>query len=188
MECITPATLGELDAWLTVHAGTSPSVWLRLAKAGSGRPVLPKGELVKTLLAHGWIDSLPAKLDAAYYKLRISPRDPRSNWSALNKRYVAELETEGRLTERGRAMVELAKNTGTWDALNDVDALVVQDDLAAAFAKTPGSRARWDAFPRSVKRGQLEQVYTAKRPATRAKRIAQVVGLAAVGRRAFFER
>ena len=188
MERVDAPSIAELEAWLRRRGDQSESVWLRLAKRGSGLPVLPKGQLVKTLLAHGWVDSLPAKLDDDFYLLRVSPRNPRSNWSALNKRYVAELEAEGRLTARGRAAVDLAKRTGTWDALSDVDALVVQPDLAEAFAETPGARIQWETFPRSVRRGQLEQIYTAKRPATRAARISKVVAAAAQGRRAFFER
>jgi len=188
VERVEPKSLQELDSWLAINGDQKESIWLVLAKQGSGLPVFAKPDVVKTALAHGWIDSLPAKLDAKRYMLRLSPRSPQSNWSGLNKRYIAELEAEGRMTSRGRILVDEAKRSGTWDALNDVEALFVHEDLATAFAKTPGSRETWKSFPDSVKRGQLEQIYTAKRAPTRAKRIDMVVGLAAVGRRAFFER
>ena len=186
VEHVEPSDLAAWDRWLAEHHGQAASVWVVLAKQGSDLPLIDREELIKTALSYGWIDSLPNKLDARRYKLRFSPRSPRSNWSAVNKAYVAELETAGRMQPAGRAVVELAKRTGTWTALDNVDALVVEDDLAAAFAKTPGSRAAWEAFPRSVRRGQLEQIYTAKRPATRAKRIRLVVEAAARGERAFF--
>ena len=185
MDSFEPASLNEWDTWLNENGQRSASIWLVLGKQGSGLPVLDRTELIKTALTHGWIDSLPNKIDARRYKLRFSPRNPRSNWSAVNKAYIAELEAAERMQPAGKAMVDLAKQTGTWTALDNVDALVVEGDLAAAFAKTPGSRAQWEAFPRSVKRGQLEQIYTAKRPATRAKRIAEVVSKAAIGERAF---
>jgi uncharacterized protein YdeI (YjbR/CyaY-like superfamily) len=65
-----------------------------------------------------------------------------------------------------------------------VEALEVPDDLATAFAALPGSAARWEAFPRSTKRGILEWILQAKRPETRAKRIGETAELAQRGERA----
>ena len=80
--------------------------------------------------------------------------------------------------------MEVAKRNGAWTALDDVVRLVVPDDLAAAFAAHPGSAERWDGFPRSVRRGLLEWILDAKRPETRARRIAETAAEAAAGRRA----
>ena len=55
-------------------------------------------------------------------------------------------------------------------------------DLAAALSGT-GTADTWEAFPRSIKRGTLEWIKTAKGADTRAKRIADVTGSAAQGLR-----
>ena len=188
MEQVEVASLAEWDAWLAKHHEKHATIWLVLPKKVGKQHTFPFVEVVKTALCYGWVDSVPGKVDDLRYKVRFSPRNPKSNWSAVNKEFVAELRADGRMKPAGEALVTYAKANGQWDALNDVDALVVQPDLAEAFAKTPGSKAQWDAFPRSVKRGQLEQIYTAKRAETRAKRIRLVVENAAEGRRAFFER
>jgi uncharacterized protein YdeI (YjbR/CyaY-like superfamily) len=185
MEHIEPPTLESWHDWLKDNHKQSESVWLVLAKKDSGLPTLDLEDVIVTALAFGWVDSLPNKVDDQRYKLRFSPRNPKSNWSAVNKARIARLQHEGRLEDAGREMVELAKSTGTWNALDDVENLVLQADLAEVFAEAPkAALENWEAFPRSVKRGILEWIYTAKRPATRAQRIAETVAKASKNERA----
>ncbi len=89
------------------------------------------------------------------------------------------------MAEPGRRAVERARADGTWTALDAVEALEVPPDLAAALDALPPARAHWDAFPRSVRRGALERILTARRPETRAARIAEVARLAADNLRPF---
>jgi uncharacterized protein YdeI (YjbR/CyaY-like superfamily) len=89
------------------------------------------------------------------------------------------------MTDAGRAAVERAKSDGSWIALDAVEALEVPPDLAAALDALPHARTNWDGFPRSVRRGALEQILNAKRPETRAKRIAEVARLASENVRPF---
>ena len=83
----------------------------------------------------------------------------------------------------GRAVLDAANANGAWTLLDDVENLVVPDDLAAALAAHPGARERWDGLSRSVRRAALEQIVLAKRPETRAKRIAETARLTAEGER-----
>ncbi len=89
----------------------------------------------------------------------------------------------GLMMQAGLAKVEAAKNDGTWNALNSVENLEVPPDLEEAFAELPGSAQNFDAFPRWVKRAILEWVTTAKRQATRARRIEETAQLAHVNER-----
>ena len=77
------------------------------------------------------------------------------------------------MTDCGRAVIERAKADGSWSLLDEVEDLIVPDDLAAAFDERPGSRAHFDAFPRSARRALLEWIVQAKRPETRQRRIAE---------------
>ena len=61
------------------------------------------------------------------------------------------------------------------DAPRTVD---VPDDLAAALAAQPGARAAFDAMSFTHRREWAEAVAGAKRPETRARRIAQAVAAA----------
>jgi len=84
----------------------------------------------------------------------------------------------------GLQMVELAKKTGTWTALDEVEDLAEPADLAAALDAHPVARRHWEEFPRSTRRGILEWIVSAKRPQTRDKRIRETAELAARGERA----
>jgi uncharacterized protein YdeI (YjbR/CyaY-like superfamily) len=181
---IQPATLADWRAWLSDNHTTSGSVWLIAFKKASGRAAFTFDEAIEEALCFGWIDSLPRKLDDERSMLLFSPRKPGSLWSAVNKRRVEKLITEGRMQLSGLSRINAAKADGTWAALDAVEALQIPADLAAAFAALPNSESSFTAFPRSAKRGILEWILQAKTPATRGKRIAETARLAAEGKRA----
>lgn len=184
-ERVAAETAKQWRDWLLTHADRGEGAWLVSWKKASGRPAMTYDESVREALCVGWVDSAAGTLDGERSMLWFAPRKRGSGWSRPNKLRIAELEEQGRLQERGLAVIRAAKDDGSWTLLDDVEDLVVPPDLAAAFETYPGSREQWEAFPRSVKRGQLEQVVQAKRPPTRARRIEQIASCAARGERAF---
>jgi len=174
----------ELRVWLAANHGQASGVWLVTHKKSQGTVHVTYEEIVLECLAHGWIDSLGRARDERRTMLYIAPRKPGSNWSRPNKERVERLEALDLMTPTGRAAVDRAKADGTWTALDGVEALEVPPDLAAAL---DGARARaaWDAYPRSVKRGILELLLNARRPETRAAKVAAIAGAAAKGERPF---
>ena len=172
----------EWRAWLEANHATSPSVWCVTFKKGHPDYVAYE-DTVREALCFGWIDSVPRKIDAERTSHLMSLRSPKSAWSGLNKRYVAELEAAGLLHPSGLVAIERAKANGMWTFLDDVERLEVPLDLEAAFAAVAGSREAWNAFPPSAKRGNLEWIKRAMKPETRAARIQRTAEAAANGRR-----
>ena len=180
-----PAPPESWRAYLAAHHDRLDNTWLILYKKGTDTPSLTYEEARAEALCYGWIDSKPNKRDGDSYYLFFARRNPNSNWSKVNKQIIEALESAGKLAEPGREMVRLAKQTGTWSALNDVDNLVVPQDLAAALNQADGpARENWEAFPPSVRRGILEWIFTAVRPGTRRKRIEETASMAARNKRA----
>jgi uncharacterized protein YdeI (YjbR/CyaY-like superfamily) len=142
---------------------------------------MPHEPQVEELLCWGWIDSVTRALDADRSMILIAPRRVTSAWSAINKAHVDRARASGAMTPAGEAKVAAAVANGQWSFLDDVERLEIPADLAAALAG--GGRAAWDAYPRSVKRGCLEWIKTAKTTLTRAARIAEVAQDAASGLR-----
>jgi uncharacterized protein YdeI (YjbR/CyaY-like superfamily) len=171
----------DLRDWLAANHATSGTVWLCIWKKPNPDHV-PYEVIVEELICWGWIDSLPRAFDAARSLLMVAPRNPKSAWSAINKGHVARARASGAMTAAGEAKIAQAVANGQWDFLNDVEALVVPDDLAAALA-TSGGAAQWAAYPRSIQRGVLELVKTAKTQPTRSARIAEIAASAAAGLR-----
>lgn len=180
LEQVMVESAAELRAWLTENHNQPESIWLVRWKKSEDRPYLEYSEIVDQCLCFGWVDSLPRKLDDERTMLRISPRNPKSNWSRINKEKVERLTTAGLMHPSGLALVELAKESGTWDFLNDVEDLIVPDDLAAEFENHPKSAYYFDRFPPSSKRGILEWIKTAKTEKTRRKRLVETAEKAAV--------
>ncbi|WP_373511335.1 YdeI family protein [Persicitalea sp.] len=174
----------EWRAWLAENHATAQSVWLIIYKKASDIPSVYYPEAVDEALCFGWIDSKGNKRNAESYFQFFSKRNPKSNWSGVNKRKIKKLLKENRMAHAGLEMVEIAKKSGTWDALNDVENGIVPEDLMNAFEKYPQAAKHFDAFPKSVKRGILEWIFNAKRPATRQKRIEETAALAAENNRA----
>lgn len=183
-ERIEVRSQAELEAWLVTEGTTrAESIWLVSYKKHHP-DYLSFGEIVESLLCHGWIDSTTRRVDEDRSMIRIAPRRAGSTWSRVNKDLVARLEAEGRMTDAGRAVIERAKADGTWTILDDVEALVVPDDLADALDGTPGARGHWESFPASARKNLLWWVKSAKREPTRERRIATIAAEAAEGRRA----
>jgi uncharacterized protein YdeI (YjbR/CyaY-like superfamily) len=177
-------SLAELDAWLETNGATAGSVWLVTWKKHHPDKHVPYSDVVDVALCHGFVDSLPRKLDNDRSMLRLSPRNPKSAWSKVNRDKVERLTAAGRMRPAGLAAVATAKANGQWEALTSVDALEPPDDLIAAFALYPGAADAFASFPKSARRGILEWIVQAKTPATRAKRIDETARLASEGKRA----
>ena len=176
-------TAAELRRWLKANHAKSPGIWLVSYKKAAGEKYLAYEDIVCEALCWGWIDSKGRSLDELRSQLLLTPRKPASKWSRPNKLRIAELEASGLMEEPGRAVVEAAKASGTWTALDDVENLVEPAELKAALDAAPEARKNWDAFPRSTRRATLEWIAAAKRPETREKRIGETVELAEQNRR-----
>ena len=181
---VHPETREAWRSWLREHHAGSSGVWLVSWKATAGKPRLTYDEAVEEALCFGWIDSKGGKLDDERSMLWFAPRQRRSGWSRPNKERVDRLERQGLMTDAGRAVIQRAHADGSWTLLDEVEDGVVPEDLAAAFEARPGAREHWDAFPRSARRGILEWIVQARRPETRARRVATTAEAAERGERA----
>ncbi|MEO1483949.1 MAG: YdeI/OmpD-associated family protein [Myxococcota bacterium] len=163
----------DLRRWLHKNHAQQESVWLVTWKKASDGPYVPRRDVLEALLAFGWIDSVPRKLDAARTMLLVSPRQAGSNWSKVNKDIVKKLSAEGRMEMPGAVAVERSKRDGSWNRLDKVETLNIPEDLASALDGLPNAREHFDRFPPSSRRGILEWIENAKRPETRARRVAE---------------
>lgn len=170
---VQPADRAEWRAWLIDHHQASRGVHLAGWRRASGREPIDYVAATEEALCVGWIDSKASVLDDQRSLLWFSPRKPGSGWARTNKERVARLTAAGLMLPAGLAAVEAAKVSGTWTLLDDVEDLVVPDDLAAALDGVPAARANWDAFPPTARRQYLYWLVTAKRPETRARRVAE---------------
>lgn len=173
------STRKEWREWLDKYGESEKFVWLITYHKNSTTKSITYEEAVEEALCFGWIDSLRNKRDSDSSYLYFAPRKPKGNWSTSNKERVKRLVKEGLMTPRGQALIDLAKQTGTWDTLTHAQNAVIPDDLQKLFGKNKTALKNFQAFSPSSKRIILEWIATAKRPETRLQRIKQTVELAA---------
>jgi uncharacterized protein YdeI (YjbR/CyaY-like superfamily) len=164
--------------WLQKNHTKTKSVWLILYHKDSVKPSVTYDDAVEEALCFGWIDSKPNKRDDESSYLFFARRNPKSNWSKKNRERAERMISLGLMTSSGMEMIALAKNTGRWTALEEVQNSVIPTDLKEALAIKPIAEKNFSEFPPSSKRIILEWILNAKKPETRQKRIEETVQLA----------
>ena len=105
------------------------------------------------------------------------PRNPKSVWSALNKRYIIELTKNNLMHKSGLEKIKIAKENGSWSALDDVENEVIPKDLKAAFNTNKAAFHNYQNFSPSYRKGYLYWLNQAKRETTRQNRIKEIIKL-----------
>jgi uncharacterized protein YdeI (YjbR/CyaY-like superfamily) len=173
---LTFASPAAWDTWLAEHHACAPGAWLRIARKGAPEPTVPYADAVTVALCYGWIDGQKGRLGEAYWRQRFTPRRPGSKWSQLNVRKAAELIEAGRMRPAGLAEVEAARADGRWEAAYaSQSTATVPDDLARALAADERASAFFATLDSANRYAILYRIDSAKRPETRARRIATFV-------------
>ncbi|HKO74334.1 MAG TPA: YdeI/OmpD-associated family protein [Gaiellaceae bacterium] len=177
------ATPADLEAWLDEHGEESDGIWLKFAKKGSGLRSVVYAEAVEIALCHGWIDGQAKRLDEEHYLQRFTPRRPRSKWSRINREKAERLIAEGRVRPAGLREIERAREDGRWDdAYAPPTTATVPDDFQQALDAEPRAREFFETLGSTKRYSFLYRIVDAKRPETRARRIAEYVDLLREGR------
>ena len=181
---VHPLTRAEWRDWLAVNHQAESGVWLISFKKATGKPRVEYEDAVEEALCFGWIDSKPNKLDEERSLLWFAQRKAQTGWSRPNKERVQRMIDAGAMTPAGMKKIEAAKADGSWNALDQVEQLLVPDDLRSALERYPAAASNFEGFPRSAKRGILEWISNAKKPETRASRVEETARLANKNERA----
>jgi uncharacterized protein YdeI (YjbR/CyaY-like superfamily) len=177
------ASAEDFEAWMAAEHASSDGIWIEFAKKGSGVPSIVYAEAVEVALMYGWIDGQVKKSDEeGFYQQRFTPRRARSRWSQINRDKAQALIEAGRMQPAGLAEVDRARADGRWvDAYAPPSKIEVPDDLRAALDANPAARDFFASLRGSNRYAVLYRIHDAKRPETRARRIAQFVEMLARG-------
>jgi len=163
-------------AWLTEHHSGTGGVWLKLAKKGSGVESVSYAEALEVALCYGWIDARKNTLDHQYWLQRFTPRGARSKWSKVNCAKATALIESGAMQPAGHREVERAKADGRWDAAYDPQrGAAVPADLQRELDLDDRARDFFASLDAHNRYAILHRIHDAKRPETRARRIATFV-------------
>ena len=165
----------EWREWLHENHLDSNGVYLIFYKIEHYRESMRWEEAVKVALCYGWIDSTVRSLGDGKRRQYFTPRNPKSVWSALNKRYIEELIGENLMHESGLKTIEIAKANGSWTSLDEVENGIIPKDLKEAFNGNKIAYKNYQNFAPSYRKSYLYWLNQAKRQETRLKRIEDII-------------
>src|SRR3954447_10109240 len=176
------ASPAEWEEWLEENHSASEGVWVKIAKKASGIESVRYPEVLESALSFGWIDARREALDECHFLQRFTPRRPRSKWSRINRDTAERLIAEGRMRPAGVAEVERAKADGRWAAAYEGQKrMTVPEDLERELDSRPDAKAFFAGLSSQNRYAILYRLQDAKKPETRARRLAKFVAMLEAG-------
>jgi uncharacterized protein YdeI (YjbR/CyaY-like superfamily) len=172
----------EWEDWLEANHADADGLWVKIAKKGSGIESVRYPEVLESAICFGWIDARREALDDQYFLQRFTPRRPRSKWSRINRDKAERLIAEGRLRPAGHAEVERARADGRWEAAYEGQRrITVPEDLQRELDSRPEAKAFFAELTGQNRYAILYRLQDAKKPETRARRLAKFVEMLEAG-------
>jgi uncharacterized protein YdeI (YjbR/CyaY-like superfamily) len=170
----------ELRAWFLAHHADTPELWVGFHKAHTRRGGVVYPEAVEEALCFGWIDTTVRRIDDDRYANRFTPRRPGSQWSAVNRRRFAELQSAGRVHESGlRAFDRRPKKEAV--RFSSERTFRFAPRFVARLRERPEADRFFRSRPRGYRRRATYWVMSAARPETRARRFETLLDASAAG-------
>lgn len=180
------ATQQDWEAWLHAHGANTAAAWLRLAKKSSGHVTITYAEALDSALCFGWIDGHKKTENDAFWLQRFSPRRAKSIWSKINKEKASALEQAGRMQPAGLREMELAKQDGRWQrAYTSASNSVIPDDFQTALDANSAAKTFFATLNSQNRYAILFRIQAVKKAETRARKIAQFVGMLTNGEKLY---
>ena len=177
-------TSAAFREWLEANAGERTELLVGFHKIATGRPSLSWSESVDEALCFGWIDGVRRRIDDASYSIRFTPRNPDSIWSAINIAKVAKLQTQGRMTAAGlKAFAMRTEEKSRVYSHEQAESAELTAAELAAFKRDKVAWAFFETAPPGYKKTVLHWIDGARKPETRAARLARLMQASGTGLR-----
>jgi uncharacterized protein YdeI (YjbR/CyaY-like superfamily) len=177
------ATPAAFRAWLLAHHEREPELLVGFHKKGSGRPSMTWPESVDEALCFGWIDGVRRSIDDESYTIRFTPRKPRSVWSNVNIAKVQALLAAGRMMPAGIAAWERRDPAKSGIYSFERETAMFDAEAERQFKRNRSAWTYFQAQPPGYRRLATHYVVSARRPETRARRLATLIERSARGER-----
>ena len=176
------ATEADFRRWLADHHDMAGELLVGFWKKNTGRPSIDWPQARDQALCFGWIDGIRKSLGEDAYTIRFTPRRRGSIWSKVNVARFEALKAAGQMTPAGEKAYD--DNQGRYGVYSYENALQeLTDDETALFRRNPTAWRDWEQRPPGYRRICLHWIASAKKPETRAKRLATLIEDSAAGRK-----
>ncbi|WP_298778392.1 YdeI family protein [uncultured Polaribacter sp.] len=167
----------EWRNWLSENHNLSKGIYLIFYKVENKEASMRWEEAVKVALCFGWIDATVKSLGNGKRRQYFCPRNTKSVWSALNKKYIKELTANNLMHKSGLEIIKIGKQNGSWTALDNVEKGIIPEELQIEFDKNKTAFENFKNFAPSYRKNYLFWLNQAKRETTRKKRVTEIIRL-----------
>lgn len=168
------ASPSAFRSWLELHHDSKQELWVGFYKKSSGTPSITWPESVDAALCFGWIDGIRKNVDAISYKIRFTPRKPRSKWSAVNVKRVAELKKLSLMQPAGLKAFALRTGPAGY-SYEQKKSMQLDAEYEKQFRANKSAWNFFQAQPPGYQRLMIHRVMSAKQEETRIKRLAHLI-------------
>ena len=172
----------DFRAWLSEHHASADELLVGFWKKDSGRPSVDWPQARDQALCFGWIDGVRKSMGPESYSIRFTPRRQGSVWSKINVERYAALKAEGAMTAAGEAAFETGKDDRSHYSYESEARQLAADEIAQ-FKADATAWKDWEGRPPGYRKVALHWVTSAKKPETRARRLAILIEDSAHGRK-----
>lgn len=176
-------TPSDLRKWFDHHHATEQELWVGYYKRDSGKPSITWPQSVDEALCFGWIDGIRKSIDDLSYKIRFTPRKPRSTWSAVNIKRVGELSEQGLMQSTGLKAFQAREENRSGIYSYEQRSPELPDQYGKQLKKNLAAWKFFHAQPPSYRKAANWWVVSAKKEETRLKRLDNLIQHSALGQR-----
>lgn len=177
------STPQEFGNWLALNHEKQTEQWVGFYKVKSGRPTMTWSESVDQALCYGWIDGLRKSIDEESYKIRFTPRKPKSHWSAVNLKKMKHLIAENLVLPAGMAIYKKRDKHNAEKASFEQKEVKLNKEYEDQLRANELAWTFFNELPPSIKKPTVWWVISAKQESTRQRRLAKMIECSAQGER-----
>lgn len=176
-------TSSDFRKWFEAYHVSAPELWVGFYKRDSGKPSITWPQSVDEALCFGWIDGIRKSIDEISYKIRFTPRKPRSNWSAVNIKRAQQLIDQGLVWPAGLKAFEAREENRSGLYSYEQRSPELPNQYGKKLKNDLAAWKFFQAQPPSYRKAANWYVLSAKREETRLKRLDALIEYSAQGRR-----
>ena len=176
------STEADFRGWLEANHKSADELLVGFWKKGSGKPSIDWPQARDQALCFGWIDGVRKSLGPEAYTIRFTPRRKGSVWSRVNLARFEALKAVGQMTSAGERAFEAGKEDRSHYSYES-DERELEAAEIALFEANAAAWTDWEKRPRGYRKVVLHWVTSAKKPKTRAKRLATLIECCAAGKK-----
>lgn len=160
--------------WLEKNHLQEKEIWLVFYKKHTGTPSISYNDAVEEALCYGWIDGIAKRIDEEKYAQRFTPRRNMKNWSLPNRKRVARLFREGKITEAGFRTMPFDPSEPVKEIAETRKEIPIPAELENILRENPPAWENFMNLAPSYRKNYIRWILSAKREETVTKRIKEL--------------